>query len=394
MVTSADLVAPGSSVFTVYDLREDTGSQGDHAVYFRRSSDGGATFAPAQRILSLALQEYVTSVHLSYDSCGTLTAWVEHQSAGLYLFVSRDGGQTFEPQIHVPVFDRSQQFLGAVLRHPPCGRLVAEVINQPGTNPPKPALLSGSGSPLTFALTDIPSVTSGVMWDSSLEQDGTGNLWHLQVLLVGANTVIHIYHSTDGGQTFQFMNDEIGPTLGYTPHLHLRPFLESADVHTVFVGWLDLKGAQQDQPRWMVARSTDGGSHFTTVLPATAEPEPGVGGSSASAALDTSGRIWISYPWCSPIPPGIWDGWSCETRLRNSDAGFTGFAAPMRENDILAYKTAPYKVREAVSNPLVEFDGTSNTLYLLWVDTRYRITPSLASTYDAFFTHLSLTSGP
>lgn len=390
-ILSRSLVARGPMVAVAYVEVDKNLAREQYAVKLRRSMDGGATFLPAQTLTIAVGPTLVTSVNLSVDSCGTLTVWLEYQSAGLFIAQSSDSGQTFTPWAKVPVFDRSVHYMGWVVPHPPCGMLIAEVVHTDPVNSEYPLLLKGAADPTSLVLTDVPHTAFGHMWASSLEQDEGGRLFSVQVQLMGPDSVIHVYRSTDGGKTFEFLNDQIGPTLGYTPHLFFRPFLLSDGGNTVYLGWYDLKDKYMDRPRLMVARSDDGGAHFTSFHPATSDPEPGLCGATFPGALDPSGRVWVAYGWCDPkVVPGFYDAYSCEIRLTNSDPSFSGFSAPRRVNELLSYKVAPYNVQDSVSYPSLDLDLTTNTLHLLWLDSRYSIAPSMAHSYNAFYVHTSV----
>lgn len=377
----ADLLAQDNKVFIVYFLSQffpDT-QKYTHGVYLTRSLNGGENFLPPQ-LLTPAEQYGVPSVHLSLDTCGKLVVWVEENTTGsLIVAESDDSGETFSEWLKIPNFHRSNYYLWDTVKRPPCGKLVADVIQRATpSQPQKPLLLKVTLEPFNSALTPIPVFPNGEMWGTAISGDAIGLIFHAQTLLIGTNSHIHLYRTEDSGETFQGLPATIGPLLGFTPHLFYPPFLLYRTRDEFFILWRDLKDRDLSKPRWMVARSEDGGNSFSNFLNATADSDPGSG--DASVALDGNGRLWVAYAWCDPFAnPEEWGGWTCELRLTYSHPNFTAFSPSRRVSEILTYSADPrYQVCQSIRKPILALDETTRVLHGIWLDTRFTISPSEA----------------
>jgi hypothetical protein len=109
-VNSTDMVAVGNTVYAAWeDRRDDDSSDVFHAIYFAKSTDGGATWGTNKRVSNLNYDAWTDEPSIAVQPNGTIwIVWWQYYRDGsnkvndVRLAKSTDGGNTFQLSI---VFD-------------------------------------------------------------------------------------------------------------------------------------------------------------------------------------------------------------------------------------------------------------------------------------------------
>ena len=324
-------VDPSGGINVVW---EDSTSPND--IFFSRSSDGGATFSTPKNISNNPAG--AINPYLAVDSGGNINVvWVgSPRTVPSIIFFSRssDGGATFSTPI-------------AVSTYPSYGPLVAvdfagniNVAWIEGLDGPFHVGFSrSSDGGATFTAPKQISGTSEVFPGPRMALDSKGNIYVVWYTTPNGN--IYLSYSTDGGATFSntnITNYSGGPTPSSSPS---GPQIAIDSGGNINVAWEDNRSGPLDI---FFSRSSDGGATFPT--PQNLSNMGGAADLQIATGLNGS----INIVWQDSTP-----GNSQVFFTQSSDGG-ASFSTPQNlSNDA-----------GTAGNPVIAMDSASN-VNILWM---------------------------
>ncbi len=323
-------VDPSGGINVVW---EDSTSPND--IFFSRSSDGGATFSTPKNISNNPAG--ANNPYLAVDSGGNINVvWVgSPKTAPSIIFFSRssDGGATFSTPI-------------AVSTNPSDGPLVAvdfagniNVAWIEGLDGPFHAAFSrSSDGGATFTAPKQISGLSEVDPGPRMALDSNGNIYVVWYTTPYGN--IHLSYSTDGGATFS--NTNITNYSGFPAPSPSAPQIAIDSAGNINVAWDDNRSGPLDI---FFSHSSDGGATFPT--PQNLSNMGGAGYSQIATGLNGS----INIVWQDSAP-----GNSQVFFTQSSDGGAT-FSVPQNLSNDSGNS----------QGPVIAMDPTSNA-NVLWID--------------------------
>jgi BNR repeat-like domain len=312
-------------------------------VFFSRSTDGGSTFsAPVQ----VSGGSGARGTSMALDTAGNIyIAWAEYWTSaggsyGMFIRQSSDGGATFSSPIAVSTSLTSS---GPQVAIDSAGNINVAWV---GYQCCYVVFSRSSDGGATFTAPKVISYTSEDL-GFRMTLDSKGNIY--AVLDSQPSDTIDLSHSSDGGATFSYTNITND---GYaTPR---APQIATDSSGNINVVWQDDTPGNDDI---FFSRSSDGGATFST--PQNLSNDPGAS-DTPQIVVDSSGNI--NVVWQDNTP-----GNSVIFYTRSSDGGAT-FSTPQNLSNDPGDSAGPQIV--------VDSSGNIN---VAWADN----TPG---NYDIFFT--------
>src|SRR6266566_4987267 len=252
---------------------------GYYAVFFSRSTDGGATFSTPQNLSNDPAGS--SAPQIAVDSSGNINVVWQDNPPGTYqiLFTrSSDGGATFS----TPIAVSSRPSYRPQVAVDSAGNI--NVAWTEGFNGPFDVVFSrSSDGGATFTAPKVISYLSEVDLGFRMALDSKGNLYAVWDTQPYGN--IYLSHSSDGGATFSY-TAITNNTSGTGPQGQQIAIDSSDNINVV---WQDISPGNYDI---FFTRSSDGGATFST--PENLSNDPGDSGN-PQIVVDSSGNINVGW---------------------------------------------------------------------------------------------------
>ncbi len=267
------------------------GSSGTPGIFFRRSTDGGATFSSAMS------QPATQGALMAVDPAGKIyLAWTANDSSGIARLVfsrSLDGGATFSNPLTIS--NPSVTAIPGATALDASGNInVAWTEAAPPQGPDTIYFSRSTDGGTTFSSPSQVTNSSGPMFRvAGLAVDASGSIHVLWTDVLGGQTDTFLNLSSNGGATFAAENFQAG----------VSDFAQSAQLALDARGGINVVWHTGDgNPVVNFARSADEGASFATQNIAGndfSDPSP------AAMATDSSGNINIVWTQAGvPSAPG------------------------------------------------------------------------------------------
>ena len=303
---------------------------GNYQIFFSRSSDGGATFSAPMNISNDP--RGAGSPYMAVDSGGNINAaWVSSPTVvpSLISFSrSSDGGATFSP----PIALSTRPSDGPQVAVDSAGNINVAWTEGHG-GPFDVAFSRSSDGGATFTAPKVISILSEAYLGLRIALDSKGNLYAVWDTQPFGN--IYLSHSSDGGPTFSYTaitNSKTG-----TGPQGQQIAIDSSDNINVVWTFGDI----------FFSRSSDGGATFSTPQNLSNDLRD----SSPQIATDSSGNINVIWP---DSTPGNYDIFF----TRSSDGGAT-FSTPENLSNDPGASGAPQIATDSSGN--INVSWTDNT---------------------------------
>lgn len=355
-VTTGDQITDGSHLISVledsvYVVWQDERVADTINVYFSKSIDEGATFAPG--ILVSNIPDTVSQLWptIAVDNSGVVyVAWTVVccdmlNMYGIWLAKSLDGGISFEPAVQIStigIFPSLSVYGSNVYA------LFANPINYPmveyffarSTN-------EGTSFEPAYQVNDVNCAVLLKRFErlTSLCVDEAGNIyaaWN-DGRRTGGNSDIYFAKSTNAGVSFGANVPVNDITVQAGDSIQYEPSIAVGGIDTVFVTWTDLRyGSNFGDERVYYSMSINGGTTFDADIMLSDNISR-----RSDIAASSSGFVYVAWE-----GDGIW--------VIKSDDGGLNFSAPVAYND--TFNVEP-------SRPSI-FIGQDTNAYLVWQDER------------------------
>ncbi len=312
------------------------GSAGNVDIFFSRSADGGATFSTPKDISSSLL--FSTAQQIALDSSGNINVVWHGEAFGssitdIFFSRSTDGGATFSTPKNL---SNNTGFCSS------CSRLAQIAIDSGGNIDVVweglagfgniDIFFSGSGDGgATFSTPKNLSNNAGTSQGAQIAVDSSGNINVVWVDNNPGNQDIFFSGSSDGGTTFSVPKNLSNNTgQSYNPHIAVDP---TGDINIL---WEDTTPGNVDV---FFSRSSDGGATFST--PKSLSNSRG-SPLHPQMAVDSSGNINVVW---QDAAPGQFDIFLS----RSTDGGIT-FSTPMNVSNNTGYSLEPQVALDSGGN--------------------------------------------
>lgn len=356
-VTTGDQITDGSHLISVledsiYVVWQDERVADTINIYFSKSIDGGATFAPG--ILVSSIPDTVAQLWptIDVDNSGVVyVAWtvVSHDMSkmyGIWLAKSLDGGISFEPAVQISTFGilPSLSVYGSnvyVLIADPSNYPMADYYFARSTN-------GGTNFEPAYQVNDVNCAVPVEMFEglTSLCVDEAGNIfaaWNDGRRTLG-NSDIYFAKSTNAGASFGANVPVNDITVQAGDSIQYQPSIAVGGIDTVFVTWTDLRsGSDFGNERVYYSMSINGGTTFNADIMLS----DNILSRRSDIAASLSGLVYVAWD-----GDGIW--------VIKSDDGGLNFSTPVAYNDT-------FNVNAHESSIFLGQDGNA---YLVWQDER------------------------
>ncbi len=358
-VTTGDQITEGSHLISVledsvYVVWQDERAADTINVYFSKSIDKGATFAPG--ILVSNIPDTVSQLFptIAVDNSGVVyVAWTVVSCDmlnlyGIWLAKSLDGGISFEPAVQI-FADGIMPSLSVYGNN--VYALFANPINYPmveyyfarSTN-------GGTSFEPAYQINDVNCTVLLARFEAGLTSlcvDGAGNIyaaWNDCRRLEG-NSDIYFAKSTNTGISFEANVPVNDITVQAGDSIQYHPSIAVGGIDTVFVTWTDLRYGSDfgGDERVYYSMSINGGTTFDADIMLS----DNILSRKSDITASSSGFVYVTWE-----GDGIW--------VIKSDDGGLNFYAPVAYNDTFNVES---------SKPSI-FIGQEDYAYLVWQDKR------------------------
>jgi len=361
-VTTGDQETEGTRIISVLDdsvyvVWQDERVADTVNIYFSKSIDGGATFAPG--ILVSNIPDTVAQLWptIDVDNSGVVyVAWTVlscdmSNAYGIWLAKSLDGGISFEPAVQISTFGilPSLSVYGNnvyVLFADPSNYPMADYYFARSTN-------GGTSFDAAYQINDVNCAVPIEKFEglTSLCVDGAGNIytaWN-DGRRTGGNSDIYFAKSTNAGVSFGANVPVNDITVQAGDSIQYQPSIAVGGIDTVFVTWTDLRsGSTYGNERVYYSMSINGGTTFNTDIMLS----DNILSRNSDIAASSSGLVYVAWDGMQTQGSGIW--------VIKSDDGGLNFSTPAAYNDTFNINAKESSI----------FPGQDGNAYLVWQDER------------------------